>query len=41
MARFDPRTIVGVRRLMEINYVRSDWRSRDQLAFPDRPISLE
>jgi hypothetical protein len=37
---FDPRPIVGVRRLMEINYVRSDWRSRDQLAFPDRPISL-
>ena len=35
---FDPRPIVGVRRLMEINYVRSDWRDRDQLCFPDRPI---
>jgi hypothetical protein len=37
---FDPRPIVGVRRLMEINYVRPDWRDRDQLAFPDRPIAL-
>jgi hypothetical protein len=36
---FDPRPIVGVRRLMEINYVRPDWRDRDQLAFPDRPIA--
>ncbi len=37
---FEPRPIEGVRRLMEINYVRADWRDRDQLAFPDRPISL-
>lgn len=37
---FDPRPIVGVRRLMEINYVRADWRDRHQLTFPDRPISL-
>jgi hypothetical protein len=36
---FDPRPIVGVRRLMEINYVRPSWRDRDQLAFPDQPIS--
>lgn len=36
---FDPRPIVGVRRLMEINYVRPDWRDRDQLAFPDRSIT--
>jgi hypothetical protein len=35
---FDPRPIVGVRRLMEINYVRSDWRDREQLTFPDHPI---
>ena len=35
---FDPRPIVGVRRLMEINYVRPDWRDREQLTFPDRPI---
>jgi hypothetical protein len=37
---FDPRPIVGVRRLMEINYARHDWRDKEQLAFPDRPISL-
>ncbi len=38
---FDRRPIVGVRRLMEINYVRPDWRDREQLAFPDRPIRLD
>ncbi len=37
---FNQRKIVGVRRLMEINYVRSDWRDRDQLAIPDQPIRL-
>ena len=37
---FEPRPIIGVRRLMEINYVRPNWRDRDQLAFPDRPIAL-
>jgi hypothetical protein len=37
---FEPRKIVGVRRLMEINYVRPSWRSREQLSFPDRPIKL-
>jgi hypothetical protein len=37
---FDKRTIVGVRRLMEINYVRPSWRRREQLAFPDQPITL-
>jgi hypothetical protein len=37
---FDPRPIVGVRRLMEINYVRPSWRDREQLASPDRPIAL-
>jgi hypothetical protein len=35
---FDRRPINGVRRLMEINYVSSDWRDRNQLTFPDRPI---
>ncbi len=35
---FERRPIRGVRRLLEINYVRPDWRDRDQLAFPDRPI---
>lgn len=37
---FDPRPIVGVRRLMEINYARSDWRDKNQLAFPDLPIAV-
>lgn len=37
---FDPRPIVGVRRLMEINYVRPTWRDRDQLAFPDCPLAV-
>lgn len=37
---FDKRPIIGVRRLMEINYVRPSWRDREQLSFPDRPISL-
>jgi hypothetical protein len=35
---FDKRPIIGVRRLMEINYVRPSWRDRNQLSFPDRPI---
>lgn len=35
---FDKRPIKGVRRLMEINYVRN-WRDREQLAFPDRPVA--
>jgi hypothetical protein len=34
---FEKRPIKGVRRLMEINYVRN-WKDREQLAFPDRPI---
>ena len=37
---FDKRPIIGVRRLMEVNYVRSSWRDREQLCFPDRPITL-
>ncbi len=37
---FDKRPIIGVRRLLEINYVRSNWRARDQLAFPDRPVEV-
>lgn len=36
---FDPRPIVGIRRLMEINYARKDWRDKNQLAEPTRPIS--
>lgn len=37
---FEPRPIIGVRRLMEINYVRN-WKARDQLAFPNQPISTK
>jgi hypothetical protein len=37
---FDKRPITGVRRLMEVNYVRPSWRDREQLCFPDRPITL-
>ena len=37
---FEPRPIKGVRRLMEINYVR-DWRDREQLASPDEPIRTD
>jgi hypothetical protein len=35
---FNQRSITGVGRLMEINYVRASWRDRDQLSFPDHPI---
>ena len=38
---FEPRPIIGVRRLMEINYVRPSWRERGQLAFPERAVTLE
>jgi len=37
---FEKRPIRGVRRLLEINYVKN-WRDRDQLAFPDRPITSD
>jgi len=36
---FEKRRIKGVRRLLEINYVK-DWRDREQLACPNRPIAL-
>ena len=35
---FEKRKIVGIRRLMEINYVHPRWRDREQLSFPDQPI---
>ncbi len=35
---FEKRKIVGIRRLMEINYVHPSWRDRTQLCFPDQPI---
>ena len=37
---FNPRPIDGVRRLMEINYVKN-WRDREQLCFPESPISID
>jgi hypothetical protein len=35
---FEPRQINGVRKSLVINYVTNEWRAREQLAFPDRPI---
>jgi hypothetical protein len=32
------RPINGVRRSLIVNYVRSEWRSRHELAFPHRPV---
>lgn len=35
---FEPREIEGVRKSIIINYVTNEWRAREQLAFPDRPV---
>lgn len=35
---FEARQIDGVRKSVIINYVTNDWRAREQLAFPDKPI---
>jgi hypothetical protein len=35
---FRKRPIRGVRRSLIVNYVKDEWRSRHELAFPDRPI---
>ena len=35
----EPRTIEGIRKSIIINYVTDEWRAREQLAFPDAPIS--
>jgi len=35
----EPRTIEGVRKSIIINYVTDEWRAREQLAFPEAPIS--
>ena len=37
---FEPRPIAGLRRSVIVNYVTDDWRARDQLAFPDKPLHL-
>ena len=36
---FEPRPIAGVRRSLIVNYVTDAWRAREQLAFPDRPVT--
>lgn len=38
---FEKRPIIGVRRLLEVNYVKPDWRDRWQLCLPDKPITLK
>ena len=35
---FRRRPIDGVRKSLMVNYVGSEWRSRHELAFPDRPV---
>ena len=35
---FEPRRIDGVRRSVIVNYVTNEWRAREQLAFPDKPV---
>ena len=36
---FEPRPIAGVRKSVIINYVTNEWRAREQLSFPDKPIA--
>jgi hypothetical protein len=36
---FEPRNIESVRKSVIINYVTNDWRAREQLAYPDKPIA--
>lgn len=35
---FDRRAIPAVRKSVIVNYVKPEWRSRHELAFPDRPV---
>ena len=35
---FAPRPIRGIRRTLIVNYVRPEWRSRHELAFPTAPV---
>ncbi|WP_210275219.1 2OG-Fe(II) oxygenase [Martelella soudanensis] len=37
---FEKRPIQGVRKSLIINYVTPEWRAREQLAFPDQPITV-
>lgn len=36
---FEPRSISGVRQSIIINYVKPEWRAREQLAFPNTQVS--
>ncbi len=36
---FEKRPIKGVRRSLILNYVTSEWRAREQLAFPQNPVT--
>lgn len=36
---FEPRQILGVRKSLIINYVTDEWRDREQLAYPEAPIT--
>ena len=36
-----PRPIPGVRRSIIMNYVTTEWRARDQLAYPDQPVLVD
>ena len=36
---FEERPINGIRKSLILNYVTTDWRDRDQLAFPDQTVS--
>ncbi|MGA7802613.1 MAG: 2OG-Fe(II) oxygenase [Gammaproteobacteria bacterium] len=35
---FEPGTLDGVRKSLIVNYVKDEWRSRHELAFPDCPV---
>ncbi len=37
---FEARDISGVRKSLILNYVTSDWRDREQLAFPEQIVSV-
>jgi len=36
---FEPRTIPVVRKSLIVNYVTAEWMAREQLAYPDQPVS--
>jgi hypothetical protein len=36
---FEPRKFDGVRKSVIVNYVTADWRAREQLAYPETPVS--